>query len=57
MNKTYEAREYPDDLPYLLGDNLRNAWAKADRLTHKHGIVYLVYEVSEKGERYLGEAG
>jgi hypothetical protein len=54
----YEAREHPDALPLIVFGNLHAVVRYAERRAAAKGTgPYLIYEVSEAGERYLGEAG
>jgi hypothetical protein len=51
----YELRDHPDDLP-IICRTLDQAARRANRRAERMGIPVLVYEVSERGERFIGEA-
>jgi hypothetical protein len=52
---TYEARDFPDDLPAVF-DTCAAAERYARKRSARIGEPVLIYEITEHGERYLGTA-
>lgn len=58
LNTEYEIRYTPDDWPEDICKSERRAFRKAQKLAEQTGCgPYLIYEVDDEGERYIGAAG
>jgi hypothetical protein len=55
MSAIYEARSTPDGWPVVTADSLREVERRAVRYVEKRGCgELLVYQVDDRGERYIG---
>jgi hypothetical protein len=55
MNPTYELRDDPDALPIGPIATCAEAERRGRKISHKRGWPILIYEVTDHGERCLGE--